>query len=733
LSPAAPILVGFAGALALPAWAASTPASPPTTLALRVAEPPVVDGDVLGDPSWAAAAPITGFWQTTPDEGQPASERTEVRLAYTPEALYVGVVCYDREPEKIVVAGSRRDSPLDDTDSFQIVLDTYRDGQNGFVFGTNPAGLEYDGQVTNEGQGGERGQALQQTTAGGGFNLNWDASWTVRTRTGEFGWSAEFAIPFRTIRYARGGPQAWGVNFQRTIPRRKESAFWSPLPRQFTIHRVSAAGVLQGLEAPSQRNLKLAPYLLGEVRREVGARSSRTDADLGGDLKYSLTPSLTLDATVNTDFAQVEVDEEQINLDRFSLFFPEKRPFFLENAGVFAVGVSGELELFFSRRIGISPDGGVVPILGGGRVSGKLLGMNVGLLDMQTRAAGSVPATNFGVLRLSRDLPSRSMVGVLYLNRRATGESAGRRDVNRTYAVDGRWGIGRYGQLAGFLAKTTTPGIERDDTALHVALTRNSPAWETFVKYTEVGRGFNPEVGFTRRTGYRKPEALVFHRHRPRAFLGLHEIRPHVSYRGFWKPDGFQETGYLHCDSHWEWRSGHEIHTGINFTREGLRQPFEIHPGVVVPPGTYDHRELQLVARSRQAAPVSFDGTFVIGGFFGGHRAALRPSVKLRRGETLGLEVKWDRNDVDLPGGRFVTNLLRIRTSYSFSPRVFVQALVQYNDRFDRWSTNLRLGWLQTANTGLFLVYNETRDTGGFAMRDRSLILKLSRLVDLLD
>ncbi len=714
---------------------ASGPA--PVANARRVETPPTLDGVVIGDPVWAGAEPLGGFWQTTPDEGDDASERTEVRIVYTSDSLYFGIVCFDREPSKIIVSESRRDSSLEETDSLQIILDTYLDRQNGFVFGTNPAGIEYDGQVTNEGQAGGEGRVRQQAGSGGGFNLNWDASWQVKTHVGDFGWSAEFAIPFRTLRYARGGAQTWGLNLQRNIRRRNERAFWARLSRQFNLYRLSAAGTLKGIELAAQRNLKLVPYVLGEAQRDF-VRGQKTDwlGDAGLDVKYSLTPSLTLDGTVNTDFAQVEVDEQQINLDRFNLFFPEKRPFFLENAGLFAVGLPGEVELFFSRRIGIAPNGEVVPILAGGRLSGKVGWANLGLVNMQTQSvSGVAPANNFTVARLSRELPNRSRAGVLFVNRQATGGGRRPHDYNRAFALDGRWGIGQYGQVSGFVAWTETPGITKRNHAYQLWSSYDSQAWLLDFKFTEVAEGFNPEVGFLRRRAFRKPHVLLLHRYRPSGFLGIHELRPHISYRGYWKPDGFQESGQLHLDNHLEWKNGYELRTAINFTREGVRRPFEIFPSVVVPPGTYDHTELELIALTNQGAPVSFSTEITVGGFFGGDRFGLRPSVKLRIGETFNTEIRWDRNDISLPGGSFVTNLLRARVSYSFTPRVFTQALVQYNDLTDRWSTNLRFGWLQTANTGLFLVYNENRETGDAALgvRDRSFIVKFSRLVDLLD
>ncbi len=610
---------------------AAAPDTPPLAQASVIAQGPALDGDILDDPVWQSVVPLTDFWQTTPDEGHPASEATEVRIAMTADTLYLGVVCRDREPDRVVANESRRDASLDDTDSFQVIFDTFRDRQNGFVFGTNPNGLEYDGQVVNEGEGGGFGGSEL-----GGFNLNWDASWEVQARTGPFGWSAEFAIPLRTLRYAAGNPQTWGLNFQRNIRRRNERAYWAPLARNHTLSRLSSAGAFGGLLLPKQRNLQLSPYALGEVSEDVfGGRGRDERGDLGGEVKWSVTPSLTLDATVNTDFAQVEADEQQINLDRFDLFYAEKRPFFLENAGFFTVGTPGEVDLFFSRRIGLGPDGERIPILAGARLSGKAGRTNLGLLDMQTRSVdGITSANNFAVARVFREMKNRSGLGVIFANRQATGAEALPDDWNRTLALDGRWGVGRYLDLAGYAARTFTPGASEAQGAGHASVTWNSPSWFVFSKYTEVGEGFDPQIGFLARQGYRKPEALVFYTHR---FLSgaLLESRPHVSYRGFWKPDGFQESGFLHLDNHLEWRGGWELHTGVNVTREGLRQPFEIYPGIVVPPGTYDNAEFQLVGITNQGAPLSLELQLTTGGFFDGSRVSVETALRARAGDAL--------------------------------------------------------------------------------------------------
>ncbi|MDP6581599.1 MAG: DUF5916 domain-containing protein [Vicinamibacterales bacterium] len=718
--------------------------------AVRVERPPLVDGDVLDDPAWVGVVPATGFLQTAPDEGQPASERTEVRIVFTDETIYFGIVCYDRDPASIIVTDSRRDSSLSDSDSFQLILDTFLDRQNGFVFGTSPSGQEYDGQVVNEGAGGSgMGGGGTSRGAGGGFNLNWDGVWQVRTAVTDIGWSAEFAIPFRTIRFSPGRAQTWGVNFQRNVRRRNESAYWAPLPRQFDLFRVSLAGQLTGVEAPEGlwRTLRVTPYVVGEaVRRRAASSSSDTAlGDIGGDLKYGVTSGLTLDLTVNTDFAQVEVDQQQINLDRFNLFFPEKRPFFLENAGAFTVANSGgaafndpgQTELFFSRRIGIGAGGQAIPILGGARLSGKVSdGVTVGLLNMQTDATGgSTPGNNFSVARVRQDLPNRSSIGALFVNRQAMGRFADDNDINRTYAIDGRWGFGQNGLVSGFAAQTETPGLGGDDQAYDLAVDYNTQAWRVRANYMEMGDNFNPEVGFVRRTGFRKAEGGLFYTWRPDDLLKIQEMQPHVTFNRFWNfDDGFIESSLLHIDNRWEFNDSSSAITTWNIRKEGVVNQFSVS-GVPVLPGVYDWHEVSLSYNTNRSAPVTAGLRFQASGFFGGDLLTYGPSLGFRRGEALNVNLSWSRNEIDLPNGFVITNLVTTRIAYNFSPRLFAQSLLQYNDSADLWSANFRFGWLQDANTGLFLVYNETDGLGDFLPTGagRSVILKYSYLFDVLD
>jgi len=683
---------------------------------------------VVGDSAWEGVVPTTGFTQIQPNEGRDATRKTDVFIGYTNTALYIGVVAYDDDPSTIIVADSRRDSSLNETDSFRIIIDGLLDRQNGYLFGTNPAGVQYDAQVIKEGATGNF------VSAGGGFNLNWDGSWDVEARLTDAGWAAEFEIPFTTLRYGKGDEQNWGINFQRNIRSNNEIAYWAPLNRQRDINRVSEAGTLQGIRPPDSRNLQITPYVLASREEGGSIIGTESNQEFGFDIKYSLTPSLTLDATYNTDFAQVEVDDAVVNLDRFSIFLPEKRPFFLENAGQFTVGSAEEVELFFSRRIGIN-DGAEVPIDGGIRLSGTVgTGTNLGFLYMSDEGVPGAAAQNdYVVARINQQLPNRSSIGAIVVSRDGDGSINGSPsdDQNQTYAIDGAWGVGENMLLQGYFAKTDTPGLTDDDFAFSTRMLYSSPGWTARLGYTEVSEDFNPEVGFLRRDDYRRGEAFIMRRFRPDG--ALLEVRPHIWLSNYWDLDGFLETGFQHYDVHWEFKNGYRIDTGVNYLKDGLQDPFEIIDGVFVPAGIYSGHEAQIRGNTNRGAPLSFEFQANIGKRFGGDRVVLKPSVNFRIGETFSTELTYDYNKFDLPimGGDFDVGLTRLRLSYSFTPQMLLQALIQYNDRQEVLSTNVRFSLLRTANSGLFVVYNEFDEQySGAPPTGREIIIKYNYLFD---
>ncbi|HEY6109463.1 MAG TPA: DUF5916 domain-containing protein [Gemmatimonadales bacterium] len=702
----------------------------------RIASVPHIDGR-LDEAVWQQAEPLTGFVQRQPREGAPSTELTEVRILTDGEALYVGAWLFDRDPAAIVHGERVRDVDLTNSDYVAIIFDTFADRQNGFVFGTTPTGIEYDGQVIKEGEGGgvfQQGQSRAQAGSAGGFNLNWDASWTVATSVDSLGWYAEFRIPFATLRYGNARQQTWGLNVARGIRRRNEESFWSPIPLQYSLYRVSRAGHLVDLDVPRQRIATVTPYVLTSAQHlysadsvAAGWDSTNFPNEIGVDAKLGITPSLTLDATYNTDFAQVEVDQQQTNLTRFPLFFPEKRPFFLENAGVFSAGTPQAVEMFFSRRIGIDTLGNPVPIAGGGRLTGKVAGLTVGVLQLFTeREAGIQPANSYSVSRVLREW-GRSRIGVLAVHRLATRDG---RDRNTTLDADGRLALSDPVTLDWWVAQTNTPGRTGRDAAFSGRLGFKNSRWDNGLRFAQVGEDFNPEVGFLSRSGYRYYEPSVFYT-MPLRHRYLRYWLPHASYRGYFGFDGAVQSDWLHLDlGQAELNNGGQIGPEVNIYREGLTQPFDIATGVTLPAGVYHWTSLGFDFGTNPSAPLAFLTKLQAGQFYNGTLYGWTSTTTVR-GSSLTASLQFDYNRVRLDQGNFVRSLVGLRLGYFFTPRMFVQSLVQYNNQAAVFSANVRFGWLNTAGTGLFVVLN-TADTATelFAWRrpmTRSLQVKFTR------
>ena len=705
--------------------------------AVETNTPPKIDGNVLDDPAWKNISQTTGFIQQSPYEGKQASEKTIVKIAFTKDHFYLSVVCYTNQTENIIINDTRRDSPLDDMDSFIFILDTFNDNQNGYAFGTNAAGIEYDAQIT---KGGENIARIGRFSsgAGGAFNINWDGSWVVKTKIHDDRWSAEFEIPFKTLRYKSEKTQEWGVNFQRVNASIQEVSHWSPINRQFTVNRLISAGALTGVSPPLSQNIKFIPYFLTQRNSNSGdkVKTNTYESEGGFDGKVSIGSGLNLDLTYNTDFAQAEADEQQINLDRFSLFFPEKRAFFLENAGLFSVGDNSfggsEVSMFFSRRIGLAGAGNQVPINGGARLTGTIANMRVGLLNMSTKSAQGRPSNEYQILRLKKELPNRSHVGAIATNLIKLDNE---KYSNEVVALDAKWGIGEVSQIDGYTAISNTPNLDKEKAyAFRLQASSTGKMFSNALSYTEIGEDFNPEMGFLKRSGgYRKWSGRIFTRLRPENDLGVLELRPHVNYDGYWKLNGFHQTGKLHVDNHLEFRSGYEIHTGINFTKEGLIEDFDIFPSksIVVPKSTYDHMEAQLYYTSPPTSKISFSVMSYIGGFFGGDRISSSPRLKIRFGDKFNSEISYNYNNVNLPGGNFITYLSRSRLTYSFNPKMYIQALLQYNNQSNESFINWRFIIQRSAASGLYVVYNQMEDYDGIpTKRNNTLILKYSHLFD---
>jgi hypothetical protein len=694
-----------------------------------------IDG-ALDEPSWGAAPLARHFIQNEPDEGAPATHDTEVRVLYDDEALYIGMFARDDRPGELIVADLKKDFDTANSDGFTVILDTFRDERNGYMFSTNPAGAKFDSQVSNEGREN---------------NTNWDGIWEVRTRVGETGWYAEIKIPFRTVKFTSGSPQSWGVNFRRRLRRLNEDSFWSPVPRIYDIERVSLAGSVDGMQGLRPgKNIRVKPYVLGSANTVPG--TTIDDYDAGLDVKYGVTSGLVWDFTVNTDFSQVEADEQQINLSRFNLFFPEKRDFFLENSGIFQFGASdrmgggggggrqnaaADMLLFHSRRIGLSENGDAIPILAGTRLTGRQGRYSIGVLNIQQREYESqlgfvTPSTNFMALRVRRDILANSDIGAVLLNKDENGAR-----YNRVAGVDANFRFG-FLSMNGYVAKTFSPEFVEagsgDDTAVRGSFNYQNRVWQFRGHFNGIGERFNDEMGFVPRQGVNNTLLYAGYTYRPAWFrkLGLRETRPH------WQLDSYDRHNGLGLESryqdfHWPFTFNNSafLEIGVNPNIEEIRAPFSINTsrGVQVQPGRYDFNEYFVLWRGNTSAPFSFEARYSNGEFYDGYRRGYTFGPRFRPNERLNATVSLQVNDIELTGGSFVSKLITSRVNYNFNTQMFVNALVQYNTDSRQWSSNLRFNIIHRPLSDFFLVYNERRDERSNALINRALVAKMTYLV----
>lgn len=698
----------------------------PVAHAAPTVDPPVLDGR-LDEAAWLAADSLAGFIQSQPDAGRPATEPTVVRLLYDERALYIGAVMYDSDPAAMVVSTLEKDFPGESTrdyDIFGFTLDTFHDRRNSFIYLVNPHGAVRDGQTFDDSRD---------------TNFAWDGVFEVRTRIHEHGWTLEMRIPWTSLRYdpARG-EQTWGINFLRRVRRKSEDSYWAPLDRRDPVHRMSKAGTLEGVRGlrPS-RNLAVTPYLAAGSALGTASRGG-DQLDAGFDAKFGVTPQLTLDLTYRTDFSQVEVDEEQVNLTRFSVFFPEKREFFVENSGVFTFGDVAAREyrmgsslrdftLFHSRRIGLR-DGVPVPILGGGRLSGRLGGTRVGVLSMQTEAADGGAAENFSVARLRRTLLGAVEVGAMVVNRQDT-EGLG--DYDRSWGVDADARLWDNLLVSSYLAGTDADGAGPGDRlAGRLVAAWRDRLWDASAMYKRVGEGFAPGVGFVRRTGMRQSYATLGLHPRPRTPL-LQVVNPYVEVDYITDPADVLETRTGTAGLGATFGDGATLRAEVSDRFERLDEPFEVAGGGVVPVGRYRFREGSLRYQSSQGRALSGSVSLTGGEFFHGERRSLGVGGGWRASHRLSLELTANRNDIRLPDRDFEADLYGARVRYSHSTRLFGSAFVQYNQAQEQLVTNLRMNLIHAPLSDLFLVYTERRGLDGSGVRERLLTAKLTRMIAL--
>ena len=721
-----------------------------TIRAIKLSEGIRLDG-VLDEPVYDTVAAITGFIQLMPDEGAPATEQTEAWVVFDTTNIYVGARVWDSAPPSEWVANEmRRDTTqLRDNDAFWVVFDTFYDRRNGVTFYTNTLGALGDFAITNEGNP----------------NSDWNPVWDVRTGRFDGGWTVEMEIPFKSLRYRPGPTQVWGIQLRRTIRRKNELAFLTPVPiaaGRRGVFRVSDAATMVGLEVPgASNNLEIKPYGIAGLTTDLAASPPTMndgDGDVGVDVKYGITQNLTADLTYNTDFAQVEGDEQQVNLTRFSLFFPEKREFFLEGQGIFdfargggpstrdsalrQIGSGGRGNsgggnaptLFYSRRIGLE-DGAIVPIVGGGRVTGKIGAFDVGLLNIQTDeevVSGAEP-TNFTVVRLKRDLLRRSSVGAMFTNRSVSlvGDGA-----SQTYGVDGTFSFYDNVSLLTYVARTQTPGLDVDDTSYQGQVTYAGDRYGFQAEHLVIEDNFVPEVGFLRRDNFRRSHGTARFSPRPRSIDAVRQFRIEGSFDYILTADtGAVESRQTQLGFSTEFENSDRVGLSVADNYELLVEPFEPAPGVTIPVGGYGFFDAE--ATYAPGAQRRLTGTFTvrIGEYFNGDiRSVGFSRGRLAVTQQLSVEPTVSVNWIDTPQGAFRSELVVARVTYTFTPRMFFSGLVQYNSATDSISNNLRLRWEYSPGSELFVVYTEEQNTDPLRpdrfseLQNRGFVVKVNRL-----
>jgi hypothetical protein len=692
-----------------------------------------IDGR-FGEEAWQQAPVNGGFYQREPRFAMPVSERTEFRILYDDRAIYFGIWCFDSDPSGIIASELKRDANLGKGDQIKIAIDTFNDKRNSYVFFTNPLGAYKDANAS------ENGRVL---------NYDWNGVWEVATHVDERGWYAEMRIPLSQLRFRTvDGESRWGLNISRVIRRKNEDAYWVPYPREWGLTgmlRMGNAGHIAGLrDLRSRRRLELVPFVTPMVTRDVpsGAPVSRR-ADVGFDARVGLTGELTADLTYNTDFAQVEADQEVVNTTRFSLFFPEKRQFFTESAAIFDYGRAtatggssastgpGLLSLFYSRRIGLV-DGQEVPLIGGGKITGRAGPYALGVINITTDDAEAGPGANFTAVRVKRSVLSRSSVGAILLN-----SQGGLSDFHRSAGVDGGFLFGRHLSITALLAATSAPpdrpGIPATGSQLAgvADVTWQSDRFRYGATYTHIGERFNAEMGFVPRTDVRVVAGGAAWTPRP-LWRGVRQLQFDTGGEYFENHRGQVESRTYTASATLQRQDSSRVYASVTHDYDVLVRPFPTG-GTVVAPGEYAWTTVTTGVNTDQSRRVYGGTTVDVGGYYGGDKQTVRANVNFLVGRTLLFEPNYTRNRITLPGRpAYTTNVVNFRVSHSFSPDIYWKGFFQYNDDRRTSNFNLLFWYVYRPGSDLYIVYNNGWDTErpgqprGFHVRDQRLAVKLT-------
>jgi hypothetical protein len=662
--------------------------------AVRVDHAPRLDG-TLSDPLWQSAKAVTEFRQREPNEGETATEKTEVRILYTRHAVYFGIHCYDSEPSRIVATELRRDVRQDLDDHFEILIDSSHDRRDAYVFQINPLGTQSDGLIVEE----------QGNSSGSDFDPGWDGVWVSEARITSDGWTATVEIPFTTLNFTKSMNVVWGLNFKRFIRRKNEEDLWSAYRRTYGITKASQAGELTGItEIGTGRLFVVKPYGLAQYDKQ-GNQNAKFPLTGGLDVKYGLRSNLVLNLTGNTDFADTDVDQVQFNLTPFKIFIPEKRQFFLENAGVFDFSLGADDQLFFSRQIGIDlVTGQQVPINGGAKLTGTIGRLALGVMEVDTRSSGPNPYANYAIARLKESLWGGSYIGVMGIDKRSGNMMD---NYNQTGGVDTRLVFLKDFVFKGHLAETQSPGRLSGDTDVGANATYNSNWLEATVARRKIGPNFNPEVGFIEITDSNREYADATLKVRPKV-AGIRELQ----FEGFifHSPD----TRDVVQTQEWQGTFRAEFNNGAYtdddiadvFTQR-ITTPLNIYKNIVIPIGLYHFARHQLTYGSRQDRRFTYNFFERFGDYYGGRlnefrvRAIYRPNARF----SVSLIQTWNR--FRLPQGNFSVDLASLQGNYSFSRFLSLSSTLQMDTaNTQAVSANIRLRYNYRPDSDLFIIYN---------------------------
>ncbi|MGH9346261.1 MAG: DUF5916 domain-containing protein [Vicinamibacterales bacterium] len=654
--------------------------------------------------AWQRAAPATGFVQRDPDNGAPATERTEVRIVYDDTRLVLGVVCFDSEPGRLLANQMQRDQSFEADDRFMWTIDSFLDGRSGYFFEINPSGAMGDGLIDPAGN---------EDDLGADVNRSWDGIWTARVRRTAVGWTAEIEIPFRTLNFDPASP-AWGINFQRTIRRKNEETLWTGHARNQGVARMSSAGRVTGFSQISQGiGLDLKPYVVGSAVAEPGRGRAGTVAtgDAGLDVFYNITPALRANLSLNTDFAETEVDERRVNLTRFPLFFEEKRDFFLEGSSFFDFGREpGEAVVpFFSRRIGLDEDGAPQRIDAGAKLTGQAGPFDLGVLQVRTGETGAHPGEDFSVMRVRRRALRQSYVGGLYTRRSARRPG----DVDRhTVGADVELQTSTFRgdrnlELSGLWLWTSSPLGAGESGAWAVRVDYPNDPLSARLSFRELEDHYDPAVGFVERRGYRRMNPAVEWRPRPRnhRWIRSFELGANIDLQN--------DTANRPLTREWQLtmfdvnlHSGDSVRLEVTPTYERLEEDFEISDGVLLPSGArYRFTRYDLGVFTSDHRVATIEGQVQFGRFFSGTRReyVLEMEIRPRRGVRLGIEA--EHNVVDLPEGHFEADVYRAWAGTQFSPWMSLSNNVQYDTESRLLGWQMRFRWIRRPGNDVYFVY----------------------------